>query len=175
MSTMTFEEQEAFYNSKTFAGPEGLPVVITSVTVGESKKDESLQFVFTTEIASKYNSKYGPQGDPESIPTQTVTILLGIKEGDNQKNLDDINRGFGLEGDDRLVDDDSWYERFAEDHPNSVYSKIVGVKKTNMYLRASAKPAGVYFNFLAPAVQVKPTMAAFEKLKKKKAALSSPY
>ena len=149
------QEVKQSLEGKFFGGENGRPLTLVDIKIGEGKNEvPRLDFVFT---ASSWDQKFGSTGPEPMDPAQMVVgwTIQGMQE----YTVRNLNDGFGLTGEDKLLDDDEdWMRLVAADHPKSLV-KLIGKETAGMYVTATVQEKneteikGIYFNFFARAVK----------------------
>lgn len=168
-------EQLLELDGKIACGPQGDGVTITSVTIGDGLKKDSLKLEiggsFSDVLVDPRNASNGTVSIGETI---FVAEGVDIEQPDKQVFLSKVSETFGIEP--KLEDTEETLFRFAEDAEDSVYPLILGAKA---YFKLSVKPPSnpkypptVFATFWKVPVKENTTTesmkAAFAKLKAKK-------
>lgn len=145
----TFQEVKAALDGKIFGGENGKPLTLIDLELSEGK-NESPRLDFTFAVSS-WDTKFGSTGS-EPMEQTKMTVAWVITSGMQEYNYRNLNDGFGLTGDNKLLDDDEDFWRLvASDHPKAL--KLVGLPTAGMYLtaqvaeKANNEVKAIYFNF----------------------------
>ncbi len=132
-------------NGKVLGGDSGEGVLIERVDVSydiDSKGEPRTNIVLSGTAKTVLKSSQDKEAGFDELPAE-VPILLSIPFSvtggavkSNQITYDQLNKAFGLLGEDALVDREGEWERFLEDDPRSVKGKIEGQR---LHFKASLK------------------------------------
>lgn len=173
---MTNEELMGL-DTKLACGPNGAPVTITGVDVGDSNKEGHIRIEISGEATDYLLNPQNANAGSEPLPSKLfVSEGFDIEEKDKTKLFAKWNKIFNIHP--PLVDCDEEILRFGEGAEDSVVDQIVG---KGAYFKLNVKPPSnpkfaptVYSNTWAVPVKNPATVdtiqAALDKIAAKKAA-----
>jgi len=127
-------------DGKVFCVEDGQRVPVTKIDLVEESRAGNISVwlleiggVATHYLVNPADANDGAEKLPEPVACKQTVV---VDKEDAQVFLNSVNKHFGLTGDDTLVDDGLWLERFLEDGEDSIVSKI---KDKGAYFKAKLK------------------------------------